>query len=234
MNTHYPRLSLLGALVCTAAILTLAATAFAEEPPSAPENKNGNAKPVAPDPTPEKAPPVVKAGPTDGRVLPPKTNKLLEAAFGRMAPAWTLKDAKINKKTVDATVCDAAQKCLSLTLSDAKAACAGDKVGAWCVTWKEAPDEVAKKAAHDALASDSDADVWAKASHKKQEGNVPGKGEPDNVPPPEGATAETQKAPDEMPAAEVDDPSLLLLLAAAFGVLIAAIALFRMKGGNKE
>lgn len=176
----------------------------------------------------------MQAGPTDGRVLPPKTDKLLEAAFGRMAPTWTLKNAKINKKTVDATVCDSAQKCLDLTLSDAKADCGGDKVGAWCVTWKTAPDEAGKKAANDALATDTDARVWAKASHKKQEGKVPGKGDPDNVPPPEGATAETSLAPEEMPSAEMDDPSLLLLLAAAFGVLIAAIALFRMKGGKKQ
>ena len=97
MNTHFPRLCALGVLLCIAACLTFSSAAFAEESPPAPVDKAGTAIPAAPDPTPEKVPPVMQAGPTDGRVLPPKTDKLLEAAFGRMAPTWTLKNAKINK-----------------------------------------------------------------------------------------------------------------------------------------
>ena len=117
------------------------ASAFAEAPaepaPAAPkaaenaENAGSPAEPKPPEQPPEKAPPVIKAGPTDGRVLPPKSNELLEAAFARMAPTWTLKDAKIEKKTVSANVCDAAGKCLAVKLSDPKADCGGETVGAW-------------------------------------------------------------------------------------------------------
>ncbi|GEM_PF-3150790 len=193
-----------------------------------PTKTPGAVKPKTPDDTP---PPAVKAGPTDGRVLPPKSNVLLEAAFGRMAPELVLDNAKIEKTSVTAKVCTADKSaCFELTLTDPKRDCKGKVVGAWCLTWKAAPDDIMVAKAESALGSDSDEKVWAVAAHKPLAGNKPGVGPPGNMPSPATLVEHLGQAPREMPQAEMSDPSLLLLLAAAFGVLIAAIALFRMRG----
>lgn len=237
---NYPQIAKFSAAVCALALLTSSATVFAaDEKPGTPDElaKEGEAAkeaPVKPNLPPEKKPPVVQEGPTDGRVLPPQTNKLLEAAFGRMAPEWTLKEAKIEKKTVKATLCDAQQACVDLDLSDPKADCKGSVVGPWCVTWSKEVDAAQKTRAHDELAKDSDDKVWTMAKHKSLEGHKPGEGGPDNAPEEATATKAYAKPATDAPAAEVDDPSLLLLLAAAFGMLIAAIALFRMKGDDDD
>ena len=237
----YPYRKIAGAALCAllTSTLTLSVAFAADDSPGDPNEKakDGPAaaeKPVVPDLPPEKAPPQIKEGPTDGRVLPPKSNAVVEAAFKRLAPAWTLKEAKIDKNKVNATVCNAANVCHSLSMSDPKADCKGEAVGPWCVSWQGEIGDDVKAAIKDALGKDDDGAVWAMAKHKAAEGHKPGEGDPENMPPEATDTKSYANPPSEMPPAEMDDPSLLLLLAAAFGVLIAAIALFRMKGNDDD
>ena len=255
-TTHRP----LARALCSALIgLLFAPTALAQAPDSPPAAAptaaapaaaapvaaaEGGAAPAADQAPPAKGqdnpskepPPVVKIGPTDGRVLPPSTNKLLEAAFAKMGPTLVLENAEIAKVKVQAKVCDAAKTCYDLTLSDPSSACAGETVGQWCVTWQTAPPAEAKQIAHDALAADPE--VWAIAKHKPLEGHTPGTVKDMPAPGESTPVADANAPPHEPPPldeqAEMSDPSLLLLIAAGFGVLIAGIALFRMRGDDEE
>ncbi len=235
--------SRLPAFLASVALIALAFPAHAEAPAEEGPVKEVKPKPgidlpgaKKPDIKPDGPPPVVKQGKTDGRVLPPKTNKVVEAAFARAAPTFALEFAKIEKVTVQAKVCTTAEPkvCVEMTLGDPKADCKGDKVDAWCVTFKAAPSDEHKAALLKALGEDKDAAVWAVAQHKPQEGHKPGTGNPDNMSAAATVNVDMGQAPTEMPEAEMSDPSLLLLLAAAFGVLIAAVALFRMRGDDDE
>ena len=92
-------------------------------------------------------------------VLPAGVEKKIEAAFARAAPAWTLQAAKVQKDSVEVKVCDQANSCTDLTLSDPKGACKGKVVGPWCVTYKgAAPAQAA--ALEGALAKDAISDMW--------------------------------------------------------------------------
>ncbi len=121
------------AAVTSLLVLGLAAHASAAEPPKGPER--------------------------DTRVLPAGVESKIEAAFGRAAPGWTLKSAKIDKAAVTAKVCTAEGACHDLTLGDPRPTCAGKTVGPWCLTWKGAAPASAA-ALEGALAKDADDAIW--------------------------------------------------------------------------
>ncbi len=117
-----------------------------------------------PPPLPVAPPPRAQAEPQreGARVLPPEAGPLVERAFGRLAPAWILEDAAIDRDTVRARLCAAQPPpdCLAIQLRD-PLACAGRVVGPWCVTYP-----LGAPAANDAanieraLAADAAVAIW--------------------------------------------------------------------------
>ena len=168
--THPGRLAIIPTIVLSLALVSQ--PTVAQERPSPATDKVSEPRSASPtsaaDSQRERPRPPISGG----RALPGSVGPLLERAFGRFGPTWTLKNANIQGDRVDAVICRDAKTnkdCHGLLLGDPERDCGGDKVGPWCLTWKgSAPDDLKAKAKQ-ALAADTAKDVWISVNVEPEE-----------------------------------------------------------------
>jgi hypothetical protein len=95
------------------------------------------------------------------RVLLPSAAPVIEAAFHRAEPTFTLQDAQIRQDRVLAKVCPPQGVCLDLELRDPTPVCAGQLAGPWCMQWQGPPPQDAAVLER-ALASDAPQLLWSR------------------------------------------------------------------------
>ena len=104
--------------------------------------------------------------------MPGSVGPLLERAFARFGPTWTLKNASIQGDRVDAVVCRDAKAdtdCHAMVLGDPEVGCGDDKVGPWCLSWKNAVPADLEAKAREALSQDAANDVWVSVKVEPEE-----------------------------------------------------------------
>lgn len=95
------------------------------------------------------------------RVLLPSAAPVLEAAFHRAEPTFTLQDAQIRQDRATAKVCRASGACLDLDLRDPSPTCTGRIAGPWCVLW-QGPPPSDSSVLEQALAADPPERLWSR------------------------------------------------------------------------